>query len=108
MYGGKTGVVPPSDRLLVLDLPLLGGIHLLPILSLQKYRLDLTIEEFPGLRVPGIQAMVVDEDGLVLEPFCPAILADLLQDPFSNGIPERGLLEFGGVFIAATTAKRIH
>ena len=92
----------------MLDLPLLGGIHLLPIPSLQKNRLDLTIEEFPGLGVPGIQPVMVDEDGLVLEPFCPAILADLLQDPVSNGIPKRGFLEFGGVFIAATTAKRIH
>jgi hypothetical protein len=51
---------------------------------------------------------MVDQEGLMLEPVAPTVLADLLMDPFSKLVLERGLLELGSIFLAATTGNSIH
>ena len=92
---GAGALRPPRGS--VIDGASLGGIHLFPLLSLQEHGLDLFVQELPSPWIPGIQPMVIDEDGLMLEPFCPAILADLLVDPLPSLVSKRGLLEFGSV-----------
>ena len=88
--------------------PLPGGVDLFALSSLQKHRLDLLVEELSGLGVSGIQSVVVDEEGLVLEPFSPAILADLFLQPLTHGIPERCLFHSGGIPLTTATAYRFH
>ncbi len=68
----------------------LGGIHLFPLLSLQKHGFYLLVEELSCLRIPGIQTVMVDEDGLMLEPIRPTILADLLVYPLPGLVSKRG------------------
>jgi hypothetical protein len=81
---------------------------LLSILSLQEHRFDLLIEEFPGSRIPGIQPVVVDEKGLMLEPFGPTMLADLFVDSLPDVISKGRLLELGSFLLTTSTAYRIH
>ena len=76
----------------VIDGASFGGIHLLPLLPLQKHGLYLLVEELSCLGIPGIQPVVIDEDSLMLKPICPAILANLLVDPLPGLVPERWLL----------------
>ena len=88
--------------------PLHGSVDLLALPSLQEHRLDLFVEEFSGPGVSGIQTVVVDEEGLVLEPFSPAVLADLFLQPLTHGIPERCLFHPGGIPLTTATAYRFH
>ena len=92
----------------VLDISLLGRVHLLARLTLQKNGLDLGVEELPGLRIPRVQAVVVDQNGLVLEPVTPTCLADLLMHSLPYGVPEGGLFHLGCVFSATAAANGIH
>lgn len=92
----------------MLDLPLLGSVYPFSLLPFQKHRLDLLIQEFLGPGVPGIQSVMVDEESLMLQPLCPTVLADLVMNPLSQGIPERGLGQSGGVHFATTALDRIH
>lgn len=92
----------------VFDGPLPGGVDLLAFPSLQEHRLYLFVEEFSGLGVSGIQTVVVDEKSLVLEPFPPAILADLFLHPLTDGILERCLFDSGGISLTTETAYRFH
>jgi hypothetical protein len=92
----------------ILDGPLLGGVDLFPALTFQEHCLDLFVQELPGLGISGVEAMVVDQDRLMLEPIGPASFADRLMYPFTQGIPEGSLLEFGSVFLTAVTTNGIH
>jgi hypothetical protein len=68
----------------------------------------LLIEELPGFGIPRIQAVVVDEKGLVLKPVAPAVLADLLMDALAQGIPEGSLLQHGCFLLTTAALNRIH
>src|SRR5262245_735791 len=48
--------------------------------------LHLLQQEFPGVRLPQVQGVVVDQLLLVLEPFRPAHRADLLEDPLAGRV----------------------
>jgi hypothetical protein len=72
----------------VIDGSLLGGVHLLPLFTLEEHGFDLLVEEFPGFGIPGIQTVVVDEQGLVLEPLAPTILANPLVDSLPDLVSE--------------------
>ena len=65
------------------------GVHLLGVAVTQQHLLDLLVEERPRLRIPRVQAVVVDEQRLVLEPVLPAVGTDLatIRSPnsFLNG-----------------------
>jgi hypothetical protein len=98
----------PIGRLLVLDGPLFGRVHFLSALALQEYGLDLFVEERFCLRVPRIKPVMIDQQGLVLQPIAPTILADLSMYPLSQLVLERGFLEFWGVVSAAMADDGIH
>jgi len=93
---------------LELDVPLLGGIHSLATLPFQQHGFDLVIQKLPCFGVPGIQPIVVDEEGLVFEPIAPTCLADLLVHAFSDGVTERGFFESGPVLLTTTAANGVH
>jgi hypothetical protein len=61
---------------------------MLPLLTLEEHGFDLLVEELAGLRIPGIQTVVVNEQGLVLEPLAPTILTDFLVDSFPDLVSE--------------------
>lgn len=91
-----------------MDTALLGGIHILSFTALQENHLDLLVEEFLCLRIPRVQAVVVDEEGLVLEPLGPAALTDFTVNPFSEIVPKGRLRQPGGVFFATNALNRFH
>ena len=58
-------------------------------------------QERAGLRVHEVQAVVVDEHHLLLQPLAPALLADLADDAGADGAGKGGLLESRARFAAA-------
>jgi hypothetical protein len=86
----------------------LGGVHLLATLPFEQNRFDLGVKEFTGLRVPGIEPVVVDQEGLMLQPVTPARSADLLVHFLSDGVSKGGLLEPWGGLPATSTTNGIH
>jgi hypothetical protein len=67
----------------------LGGIHLLRGSVAEKDLLHLLVEEILGLLIPGVQAVVIDEKGLMLKPVPPAVAANGFQDPLTQLVAER-------------------
>ena len=92
----------------VLNVPLLGGVHLFSALPLQKDRLYLFEKKLLGPLVSRIQPMVVDEEGLVFQPVLPAPGTDPCMDLLPDFVSEGSLLHFRGVFLATNAANRIH
>ena len=70
------------------DIPLLTSINLLfvRIPLPQQHFLYLPVQKLLSLRIPRIQTVVIDQQGLVLQPLRPALGADL---PL-NALPQVG------------------
>jgi hypothetical protein len=85
----------------------LGGIHLLSTLPFEENRLDLGVKKLAGLWVPGIEAVVVDEKGLMLQPVTPARLTDFIVHSLPDGVSKGGLLELRCGLPTTTTANGI-
>ena len=91
-----------------LDLTLLGGVHLLPRLSLQEDLLDLLIEKGPGFGVSRVESIVIDKKSLMFEPVSPTALANLSMDSLPDLISEGSLLQGWSIVLAAATANLVH
>src|SRR6185503_4396348 len=92
---------------LPLDGSLLRRIDVLFRARLEEERLHVLLEKAAGLRVHDVQAVMIDEHRLLLEPLAPAVLADLLNDALPNFAGKRWTLE-AGLLLAAAGASDFH
>lgn len=92
----------------MLDLALLRSIHVFALTAFQENDLDLLIEEFLRLGVSGIQAVMVNEEGLVLQPLRPAVSTDLTENPLPEIVSEGGFGQPGGVILATDALHCFH
>src|SRR5690349_942718 len=69
----------------VADRPLLRRVDLLSRLRLEEVRVAVLREELSRLRVHEVEAVVVDQHRLLLQPVAPALLADLGDDALAGG-----------------------
>ncbi len=91
-----------------LDLAFLGRVDLLGVAFPEQDLLHLGVEELPRFRVPGIESVVVDQQGLVHQPVLPAILTDVTKDLGSEVILEGSLIEPRLIFITTLATDRTH
>src|SRR5256885_4495797 len=94
------------ERQLPVDRALLAGVDILGGARLEKKRLHVLGEECARLRIHDVEAVVIDQHGLLLHPLRPAILADLCDDSRADGAWERRLLKSGAV-LAAPDARDV-
>lgn len=58
---------------------MLAGIDIGPVPRLEQEGGHISGEKRPGLRIHHIQAVMIDEHGLLAAPVCPALAADLAR-----------------------------
>src|SRR5258708_1693798 len=87
----------------VRDCPVLTRINLTAIPTLEEKRFHVLSQELASLGVHDIEAVVVDQHGLLFQPIATTRLADTLNDPRANGAREwRALEPFTGLAATAT------
>jgi hypothetical protein len=87
----------------VRDCPVLTRIDRTPIPLLEQKRVHILGQELARLGVHDIQAIVIDQHGLLLQPIPPTRLADTLDDPRTNRARKwRALKPFPGLAASAT------
>ncbi|MEA2766786.1 MAG: hypothetical protein QOK07_3190 [Gemmatimonadaceae bacterium] len=64
----------------VADCSFLGGVDVGGSAGLEEESTHVLRQEGPGLRVHHIEAVMIDQHRLLLEPVCPALGADLFDD----------------------------
>src|SRR5688500_10431993 len=92
-------VLPTS--LSPLDGALLAGVHLVRVAGAEQELVGLLVQELLGLGVAHVQAVVVDEHGLLLEPLLPADVADAVLDALAQVVVERRVRQPGPGLSAA-------
>ncbi len=90
------------------DGSLLGQVDRVGIRSAQKHVFYLLVQELACLGVTGIEPVVVDEQGLVLEPIAPTALTDSAEYSLSELATEWCLGELGSALPATLALDRFH
>src|SRR3954469_11598133 len=75
------------------DRPLFRGIHVFLASLLEEEGFHVLGKEASCLRVHDVEAVMVDQHGLLLQPEAPAVRADLLHDARADRTGEGGTLE---------------
>ncbi len=102
------GAAARSIRPLPLDAPLSARIHLLSLTAAEEHLLDLLVQELARFLVSGIQPVVVDQQGLMLQPLLPAGRTDALQDSLAEVVLERWATQWSRVFAAPMASDSVH
>jgi hypothetical protein len=92
----------------MLDGSLLRSVDLSTVASLKQERTHILHEKLTTLRVHDIQAVVVDQHGLLLEPVAPAVLADFRENSLPNRSRKRGTVKTSARGAAAGTGQIRH
>src|SRR5690606_5541189 len=101
---GAPGAVTASP----LDRALLRRVDLVGLARAEEERLHVRHQHLAGRLLPDVQAVMVDERGLVTQPLVPAPLADGVVDPLAEFVPERRPLEPRGLLAASDASDLSH
>ena len=77
----------------VADRSFLGGVDVGGIAGLEEESTHVLRQEGPGLRVHHVEPVMIDQHRLLLQPVCPALGADLFDDPGPDWSRKRRLYE---------------
>lgn len=88
---------------LPLDFAFLRGVDLFGIPIPKENSLNLLVKKFARLRVARVEPIVVDQHGLMREPFLPAVTANVTKHPLTDVILKGGARQ-SGLALAATLA----
>src|SRR5450830_1506757 len=84
---GRPAVLPAGRS--VRDLPLLGRVDVVLTSALEQEGLHIAREKLPCLWIHDVQAVMVDEHGLLFQPQLPAILTRSFENARAHGTGKR-------------------